>query len=149
MPVDEIGLKRWQFRKKKKVEKRRQKRQLNAEKNQPKEPVAVQSVTDQVLEKQKYQQQKELWEEREEKFKLIELAKKAAKEKEEQDKAKTQKRWHDTLLNLPMMPTQFTLDKTHKSTFKTFVQSDIEPILVPKKTYRERFLERKQAKKKD
>ncbi|KAG2234551.1 hypothetical protein INT48_000454 [Thamnidium elegans] len=102
MPVDEIGLKRWQFRKKKKVEKRRQKRQLNAEKNQPKEPVAVQS-----------------------------------------------KRWHDTLLNLPMMPTQFTLDKTHKSTFKTFVQSDIEPILVPKKTYRERFLERKQAKKKD
>ncbi|KAI9366506.1 hypothetical protein BD770DRAFT_405782 [Pilaira anomala] len=142
-------LNRNQFRKQKKLEKRRKRRQLNAEKNKPELPIVTQSTTEETLERQKYEQQKALWEEREEKFKLIELAKRAAKEKEELAKAKTQKRWQDTLLNLPMMSPQFTLDQNRKTTtLKTFVQSDQEPVLVPRKTYRERFLEKKQAKNK-
>lgn len=127
-------LKRNQFRKQKKLEKRRKRRQLNAEKNKTELPIVTQSTTEETLERQKYEQQKALWEEREEKFKLIELAKRAAKEKEEIAKAKTQvskwtkkvinrlvkltwifqKRWQDTLLNLPMMPPQFTLDQNRK-----------------------------------
>lgn len=127
-------LKRNQFRKQKKLEKRRKRRQLNAEKNKTELPIVTQSTTEETLERQKYEQQKALWEEREEKFKLIELAKRAAKEKEELAKAKTQvskwtkkvinrlvkltwifqKRWQDTLLNLPMMPPQFTLDQNRK-----------------------------------
>lgn len=81
-------LKRSQFRKKKKIEKRRARRQLNAEKNKPlQDPViSVESAID----KQNYEREKTLWEEREEKFKMIELAKKKAREKQEKAKAHSQ-----------------------------------------------------------
>lgn len=138
-------LKRWEFRKKKKLEKRRKRRQLNAEKIKssiPPPPPTIEPTEneDTIAEKQKYERDKALWEEREQKFKAIELAKKAAKEKEEKAKALSQvhilcapagsitqyanlsvtlnfnqKRWKDTLLNLPLMPRNFTANTNQKN----------------------------------
>ena len=88
--VNPTRLPRSQFRKQKKLEKRRARRQLNAEKNAPViEPPSQVQLT---LEKQQYERDKALWEEREEKFKLIELAKKRANEKRENAKALSQVR---------------------------------------------------------
>lgn len=85
-------LPRWQFRKKKKLEKRRRKRQENAEKNKP-TVIPTAKESDELLlvvEKQKYEQDKRKWEEKEGRFKLVELAKQKAKEKQERAKALTQ-----------------------------------------------------------
>jgi hypothetical protein len=131
-----VRLKRFEFRKKKKIEKRRQRRQLNAETNKPVLPPLPTKSEESVAGKQKYERDKALWEEREMKFKAIELAKRAAKEKEEKAKALSQvyshargciklisnshylfyqKRWKDTLLNLPIMPPNFTINTNRKN----------------------------------
>lgn len=86
---------RRQFRKKKKLEKRRIKRHEFAEKNKLANiPIAKEaeefSSTIAIAEKQKYEQDKRNWEEREDRFKLVELAKKKAREKEIKSKALTQ-----------------------------------------------------------
>lgn len=88
-------LKRSQFRKKKKLERRRRKRQLNAKNNEPAEQVDQTSIESPIIkeeERQLYERQKALWEEREQKFKLIEVAKKKAKEKQEKAKKLSQVR---------------------------------------------------------
>lgn len=86
-------LKRSQFRKKKKLERRRAKRQLNAKNNEPDVQVdqtSIDSSTNEEEERQLYERQKALWEEREQKFRLIEVAKKKAKEKQEKAKKLSQ-----------------------------------------------------------
>ncbi|KAI9470849.1 MAG: hypothetical protein EXX96DRAFT_611997 [Benjaminiella poitrasii] len=147
-------LPRWQFRKKQKVEKRRKKRQEIAKTNKLSASVENVDQKESLAERQRYEREKQEWESREEKFKLIELAKKQAKEKEEKSKELSRKRWQETLMNLPMLPPKFTLtsnDNTKKDPavpFRKFVQStenEIQPQ--PKKTYRDRFLERKRAVK--
>lgn len=138
-------LKRSQFRKKKKLERRRLKRQLNAKNNQPAEQVDQTSIESPIIkeeERQLYERQKALWEEREQKFKLIEVAKKKAKEKQEKAKKLSQKRWQDTLLNLPLMPPNITTESKN-TPFKTFVQPSQE--VTKRKTYRDRYLEQKLA----
>lgn len=138
-------LKRSQFRKKKKLERRRLKRQLNAKNNQPAEQVDQTSIESPIIkeeERQLYELQKALWEEREQKFKLIEVAKKKAKEKQEKAKKLSQKRWQDTLLNLPLMPPNITTESKN-TPFKTFVQPSQE--VTKRKTYRDRYLEQKLA----
>ncbi|KAG2193437.1 hypothetical protein INT47_006966 [Mucor saturninus] len=143
MENEPTRLKRWEFRKKKKLEKRREKRQLNAKQHETPKVTAPTNETEKALEQQDYLKAKAMWEEREEKFHMLAMAKKAAREKQEKAKALSQKRWQDTLLNLPLMPPNFTVDK--KSTLKTFVQSNQEPVISHRKTYRERFLEKKFA----
>jgi hypothetical protein len=89
--IEPTRLKRWEFRKKKKLEKRHKRRELNAEKNKPAVPiVSTPTEIEVTIEKQKYEQQKALWEEREERFRIIEFAKKAAREKQEKAKALSQ-----------------------------------------------------------
>ncbi|KAL9556305.1 hypothetical protein MBANPS3_001924 [Mucor bainieri] len=169
---------RWQFRKKKKLEKRRKKRQEYAEENKPTDILRTNEAEEfsscsAIAEKQKYEQDKRHWEEREGRFKLVELAKKKAREKEERAKALAQKRWQDTLMTLPMLPPTFSigassnLDKvifetdqyqaiytntsprkttTAPGPFKTFVKPKDAITMTYKKTYRDRFLERKLSK---
>lgn len=84
---------RWQFRKKKKIEKRRNKRQMLAEKNKPTVNDTLdksRSTNESTAEKQLYEQEKAHWEEKERKFNLIEVAKKKARQKEEEAKVLTQ-----------------------------------------------------------
>ena len=90
---------RWQFRKKKKLEKRRIKRHEYAEKNKPTDIPLTKEAEEfsspiAIAEKQKYEQDKRNWEEREGRFKLVELAKKKAREKEERAKALAQVMLH-------------------------------------------------------
>ncbi|CEP19060.1 hypothetical protein [Parasitella parasitica] len=147
-------LPRWQFRKKKKVEKRRKKRQANAEATKSTMIPTIKEPDTSLLlaEKQKYEQEKRTWEQRETKFKLVELAKQKAREKEERAKALTQKRWQDTLMTLPMLAPSFSIDAeiktSSKGPFMTFVQpaSDATSSRLRKTTYRERFLQRKRNK---
>lgn len=79
MPNEQERLPRWQFRKQKKLEKRRKKRKEIAESREvPKE-----------IENQKgeeYEQQKAQWEANEVKHKVIELARLKAIEKEEESR---------------------------------------------------------------
>lgn len=79
MPNEQERLPRWQFRKQKKLEKRRKKRKEIAESREvPK-----------VIENQKgeeYEQQKAQWEANEVKHKVIELARLKAIEKEEESR---------------------------------------------------------------
>ncbi|CAO3648871.1 unnamed protein product [Mucor hiemalis] len=141
--MDPERLKQSQFRKKKKLEKRRTKRQLNTKNCKSNEQVnqnSLETSTNDVEQQQLYEREKALWEEREQKFKLIEVAKKKAKEKQEKAKKLSQKRWQDTLLNLPLMPPNITADRKN-TPFKTFVQPSQE--VVKKKTYRDRYLEKK------
>lgn len=98
--VPDERMPRWQFRKKKKLEKRRKQRQNCAEKNKPADiPIAKEaeelSSAIALAEKEKYEQDKRHWEERESRFKLVELAKKKAREKEERAKALTQVTWRN------------------------------------------------------
>lgn len=91
--VPDQKLPRWQFRKKKKLEKRRKKRQEYAEKNIPTDiPLAkeAEESSSSIAEKLKYEHDKRNWEEREGRFKLVELAKKKAREKEQRAKVLTQ-----------------------------------------------------------
>ncbi|GAN06466.1 hypothetical protein MAM1_0124d05950 [Mucor ambiguus] len=172
MPDENIP--RWQFRKKKKLEKRRKKRQEYAEKNKPTDIPRVKETEEfsssiAIAEKQRYEQDKRHWEEREGQFKLVELAKKKAREKEERAKALAQKRWQHTLMTLPMLPPTFSvgasrnLEKVNLDTnryraictnasrktttkpgpFKTFVKPENAVSIPYKKTYRDRFLEKK------
>ncbi|KAF1806692.1 hypothetical protein V8B55DRAFT_1458814 [Mucor lusitanicus] len=157
--VPDERMPRWQFRKKKKLEKRRKQRQKCAEKNKPADiPIAKEaeelSSAIALAEKEKYEQDKRHWEEREGRFKLVELAKKKAREKEERAKALTQKRWQDTLMTLPMLPPTFSIGAskdmekttTKPGPFKTFVKPKDTSSIRYKKTYRDRFLERKLSK---
>ncbi|KAK4520926.1 uncharacterized protein ATC70_006809 [Mucor velutinosus] len=158
MPDERIP--RWQFRKKKKLEARRKKRQEHVEKHKHTNiPIAKEaaefSSSIAIAEKQKYEQDKRNWEEREGQFKLVELAKKKAREREERAKALAQKRWQDTLMTLPMLPHSFSIGasgNSEKTTttkpgpFKQFVPSKDVSSVALKKTYRDRFLERKLSK---
>jgi hypothetical protein len=83
---DQIGKQpRWQFRKKKKIEKRRKKRQTLAEKNKPMiSDTPSKSTEESITEKQNYEKEKAQWEEKERKFKLIEMAKAKTKQKEQE-----------------------------------------------------------------
>jgi hypothetical protein len=84
---------RWQFRKKKKIEKRRMKRQILAEKNKPPLDETIDmpgSIQEAMAAKQTYEKEKAQWEEREHKFKLIEIAKAKAKKKEQETKVLAQ-----------------------------------------------------------
>lgn len=78
-------LPRWQFRKNKKIEKRRNKRQELAKKR-PDKPQQEESNE----EKEKYKLDKQRWEEREKQFRLIEIAKKITQEKAEEAKKQSQ-----------------------------------------------------------
>ncbi|KAL7325664.1 hypothetical protein PS15p_208115 [Mucor circinelloides] len=155
--VPDQKLPRWQFRKKKKLEKRRKKRQEYAEKNIPTDiPLAkeAEESSSSIAEKLKYEHDKRNWEEREGRFKLVELAKKKAREKEQRAKVLTQKRWQDTLMTLPMLPPTFSIEAnsnlekitTKQGPFKTFVKPKGDSSMTLKKTYRDRFLERKLSK---
>lgn len=99
--MDPERLKRSQFRKKKKLEKRRTKRQLIAKNYKSDEQVnqdSLETSTNDVEQQQLYEREKALWEEREQKFKLIEVAKKKAKEKQEKAKKLSQVGNHDLFL---------------------------------------------------
>ncbi|KAI8643108.1 hypothetical protein BD408DRAFT_415280 [Parasitella parasitica] len=145
---------RWQFRKKKKLDKRRKRRREDLETNKFTTVSTTKEPDESLLwtEKQKYEQDKRKWEQREAKFKLVELAKQKTREKEGRAKALTKKRWQDTLMTLPILAPSFSInddDKTcTKSPFKTFVQpaNDASSSPLRKATYRERFLLRKQSK---
>ncbi|KAI8370877.1 hypothetical protein EDC96DRAFT_606702 [Choanephora cucurbitarum] len=144
--MEQGKLPRWQFRKKKKLEKRQKKRQNIAEEKNSNKAQADNSREERIIEEEEYKRQKQQWEEKEQKFKLIELAKKRAREKHEEAKAKAEKRWKEALLNLPFGVDDTPPNKSSilekNSTFKTFVKTeDIPPI--PRKTYRERFNESK------
>ncbi|KAI7900818.1 uncharacterized protein BX663DRAFT_488130 [Cokeromyces recurvatus] len=148
-------LPRWQFRKRQKIEKRRKKRKELAEKDTSITPSKEKKPIELIVERQKYEREKQEWEKREEQFRMIELAKKHAKEKEEKAKELSRKRWQETLMNLPMLPPQFSVNNNTTTTndesisvpFRKFIQSTENPIepLRPRKTYRDRFLERKRA----
>ncbi|OBZ91816.1 hypothetical protein A0J61_00148 [Choanephora cucurbitarum] len=146
--MEQDKLPRWQFRKKKKLEKRQKKRQDIAEERTSNKSQTDNSREERIIEEEEYKRQRQQWEEKEQKFKLIELAKRRAREKHEEAKAKAEKRWKEALLNLPFgiddtpASKSSILEKKKNSTFKTFVKTeDIPPI--PRKTYRERFNESK------
>lgn len=81
-PVNQ-RLSRWQFRKNRKIEKRRKKRQEFAKQRSPQSPheppISVQ-------ESEQYKTDKQRWEEREKQWRIIEIAKKRAQEKEAEAK---------------------------------------------------------------
>ncbi|KAI8386880.1 hypothetical protein BD560DRAFT_420083 [Blakeslea trispora] len=99
-------------------------------------------------EEEEYKRQRQRWEENEQKHKLIELAKKRAREKQERAKATSEKRWKEALLSLPFgiedtLPTKsISSEKKQHPTLKTFIKKEDIPS-VPRKTYRERFNESK------
>ncbi|KAI8875103.1 hypothetical protein K501DRAFT_329738 [Backusella circina FSU 941] len=126
---------RWLFRKEKKLERRRLKRQTKAVDRSTPPPTQVAVDPD-------YEQQKALWEEREKKHTIIELARKRAQETERQAKELSMKKWKETLLNLPVTPT-FQPASKKPNTLKVFVPQQT------RKTYRERFLEQKAKQKSD
>ncbi|CEI92526.1 hypothetical protein RMCBS344292_06782 [Rhizopus microsporus] len=138
-------LPRWKFRKQKKLEKRRKRRQEAAFNR-----VEPESTVD----REEYERQKAQWEANEVKYKIIEAAKKKAREKEEEARKIAQKKWEQTLLSLPLIPSttttkkEFSLKKTNNNNnnqlLKTFVRSNQEEQIPKRKTYRERFLEQKE-----
>ncbi|CEI89362.1 hypothetical protein G6F70_004438 [Rhizopus microsporus] len=141
-------LPRWKFRKQKKLEKRRKRRQEAASNR-----VEPESTVD----REEYERQKAQWEANEVKYKIIETAKKKAREKEEEARKIAQKKWEQTLLSLPLIPStttttttttkkEFSLKKknNHNQILKTFVRSNQEEQIPKRKTYRERFLEQKE-----
>ncbi|KAI8087709.1 uncharacterized protein B0P05DRAFT_371631 [Gilbertella persicaria] len=138
--MEQDRMPRWQFRKKKKIEKRRAERQKLAKEKESVKPNI--SLEESIAEKETYKRQKAQWEANEKKFELLELAKKKTKEKQEQEKLEAEKRWKEALLNLPL--TNVSRIET-KSTFKTFVQP--QDIPSARKTYRERFNEAKANRK--
>ena len=88
--MEQGKLPRWQFRKKKKLEKRQKIRQNIAEEKNSNKAQADNSREERIIEEEEYKRQKQQWEEKEQKFKLIELAKKRAREKHEEAKAKAE-----------------------------------------------------------
>ncbi|ORE11561.1 hypothetical protein BCV72DRAFT_300853 [Rhizopus microsporus var. microsporus] len=136
-------LPRWKFRKQKKLEKRRKRRQ---------EVTSNRIEPESTVDREEYEQQKAQWEANEVKYKIIETAKKKAREKEEEARKIAQKKWEQTLLSLPLIPStttskkEFSLKKTtnNNQLLKTFVRSNQEEQIPKRKTYRERFLEKKE-----
>lgn len=125
---------RWKYRKKQKLQRRRNKRKEIAE-NRP--------VVETTVEDPLYEESKALWENREETHKLIEMTRLKALEKEKRAKELAEKKWKDTLLNIPLTGSTFSLKKKEDKTspLKTFVQP--QAMTTPRKTYRERFYEQK------
>ncbi|CEG78654.1 hypothetical protein RMATCC62417_13230 [Rhizopus microsporus] len=138
-------LPRWKFRKQKKLEKRRKRRQ---------EAASNRIEPESTVDREEYEQQKAQWEANEVKYKIIETAKKKAREKEEEARKIAQKKWEQTLLSLPLIPStttskkEFSLKKTtnnnNNQLLKIFVRSNQEEQIPKRKTYRERFLEQKE-----
>ncbi|KAI8993712.1 hypothetical protein BDB01DRAFT_777285 [Pilobolus umbonatus] len=126
---NENRIPRWKYRKQRKIEKRRQKRKKIAESRPEVAPMESEDPH--------YEASKLLWEKREETHKLIELARLKTQEKEKRAKEAAEKKWRDTLLNIPLISPTISQEK---KIVKTFVQ----PTL--KKTYRERFYEQKMSK---
>ncbi|KAI8981830.1 hypothetical protein BDF20DRAFT_431371 [Mycotypha africana] len=162
---------RWQFRKAKKLERRRKQRQKIAIDRLSKRNDMESDPLKSLAERQKYEQAKKQWEEREEKYKLTEMAKAEAKAKEEKAKAIAKKKWQEMLLSLPIItaPTfsattttaitdttdgsQSSTSSKKKPVFKKFVDSsDSQHVEVSSKarrcTYRDRFQKQKIAAKK-
>ncbi|KAG0167245.1 hypothetical protein DFQ30_006258, partial [Apophysomyces sp. BC1015] len=114
-----MRLPRWQFRKQCKLKRRREKRQAAAKEREKNAPPPTDEDIKRNVEKEhadrlEYQQQKELWEEREKRYTMVNIARKKAQEIEQEARANAQRKWQEALRRIPMLPAEFEALKDDK-----------------------------------
>ncbi|KAF7732342.1 hypothetical protein EC973_005238 [Apophysomyces ossiformis] len=103
---------RRQFRKQSKLKRRREKRQNAAKEREentpsPSDEEIKQKAAKDLANQLEYSRQKELWEEREKRYTMINIARKKALQLEQEARAKAQKKWEEALRRIPMLPAEF------------------------------------------
>ncbi|KAI9484822.1 hypothetical protein BDB00DRAFT_109800 [Zychaea mexicana] len=96
---------RRQYRKERKLAARKARRQQHAEQRDRLQQVNEQQALNDHSE---YLQQKQLWEEREQRYELINAVRKRAEEAERVAKEVAKQKWREALLRMPMLPPSMT-----------------------------------------
>ncbi|KAI7848736.1 hypothetical protein BDC45DRAFT_540776 [Circinella umbellata] len=101
---DQKRMSRRQFRKERKLATRKAFRQYYAQKRDQKKEQSVEEEQEVLKQHSEYLQQKKLWEEREERYELINSVRRKAEEAERQARETARQKWRDALLRMPILP---------------------------------------------
>ncbi|KAG2224413.1 hypothetical protein INT45_002952 [Circinella minor] len=124
---DQKRMSRRQFRKERKLATRKAFRQYYAQKRDQKKEQTVEEEQEVLKQHSEYLQQKRLWEEREERYELINFVRRKAEEAERQARETARQKWRDALLRMPTMVSPSSDNDFNKNNSNIDSNNKIQP----------------------